>query len=70
MAFSQRHGSPYDRGSADAHYRRPFRPHYYTGATYATQRIDITDENSRDFKAYAAGYFGYIVDNALNPLEN
>lgn len=70
MAFSQRHGGPYDRGSADAYYRRPFRPHYYKGATYATHRIDITDENSRDYKAYSAGYFGYIVANPTESLEN
>ena len=27
--FDTRHGSAYDRGSADAWYGRPFRPHYF-----------------------------------------
>lgn len=27
--INKEHGSPYDRGSADAYYRRPIKPHYY-----------------------------------------
>ena len=32
MEHDKRHGGPYDRGSADAYYRRDFDPHYYEGA--------------------------------------
>jgi hypothetical protein len=32
MTMNKLHGSPYDRGSADAYYRRPINPHYYPGA--------------------------------------
>ncbi len=56
MKYSQRHGGPYDRGSADSYYRRGFDPHYYTGATYSTPRVDITDKESDEYKAYSAGY--------------
>ena len=27
--MNKEHGSPYDRGSADAYYRRPIKPHFY-----------------------------------------
>lgn len=37
-----RHGGPYDRGSADYYYGRPFNPHYFKGATYASEEIKIT----------------------------
>jgi hypothetical protein len=29
MTMNKLHGSPYDRGSADAYYRRPINPPYY-----------------------------------------
>lgn len=49
-----RHGGPYDRGSADAYYRRPYDPHYYAGDTHSSQRIvDLTQE---ELLEYAAGY--------------
>ena len=32
--MNKTHGSPYDRGSADAYYQRPRRPHHYMGATH------------------------------------
>lgn len=56
VGFDQRHGGPYDRGSADAYYGRPFRPHYFVGATYSSEEIIITDEFSKEFEAYCAGF--------------
>lgn len=32
--YDQRHGGPYDRGSADAWYGRDFDPHYWPQGTY------------------------------------
>ena len=55
MTHDQRHGGPYDRGSADAYYRRPFQPHYFEGDTAATPRIIIT-EDMPEYEAYRAGY--------------
>lgn len=54
--FDTRHGSAYDRGSADAWYGRPFRPHYFTGASFQSDEIVITDPTSAEYEAYAAGY--------------
>ena len=53
-AYSKRHGGPYDRGSADAWYGRPKRPHYFIGGTYETP--EITDLTPAERAAYLAGY--------------
>jgi len=52
----ERHGSPYDRGSADSWYGRPFEPHYYEGATYSSPRVDLDDMTQAEVKAYTLGY--------------
>ena len=54
--YDQRHGGPYDRGSADSYYGRPFRPHYFVGSTYSTTEVTISDMNPEDIAAYTAGY--------------
>lgn len=54
--YDTRHGSAYDRGSADAWYGREARPHYFTGATYQSDEVVITDETSAEYEAYMAGY--------------
>jgi len=50
-----RHGGAYDRGSADAWYGRPFRPHYFTGDTYMSQEI-LIEEGCPAYEAYKLGY--------------
>ena len=52
--ISLRHGSPYDRGSADSYYGRPKEPHYYEGATYDSKKI--TDLNTKELSEYNQGY--------------
>lgn len=45
-----RHGGPYDRGAADSYYRRPFRPHYYSGPTYNSDVItNLTEEEIAEY---------------------
>ena len=51
-----RHGGAYDRGSADAYYHRPAEPHYYTGATYQSTKIEEVDMSEEEIAAYMAGY--------------
>ena len=51
-----RHGGPYDRGHADAYYSRPFDPHYYTGNTHSSERVE--DITGTALEAYTAGYKG------------
>lgn len=56
MKYNTRHGGPYDRGSADAYYRRPFNPHYYVGDTGSSSLVEEKDMTEEDIKAYTAGY--------------
>ena len=51
-----RHGGAYDRGSADAYYHRPPEPHYWTGATYNSTKIEEVDMSEEEIAAYMAGY--------------
>jgi hypothetical protein len=51
-----RHGGAYDRGSADAYYHRPAEPHYFTGDTYSSTKIEKVDMSEEEISAYMAGY--------------
>ena len=51
------HGGPFDRGSADYYYHRPFDPHYYPEGTYHGERIDPTNGMTEEqVQEYAAGW--------------
>lgn len=54
--YDERHGGPYDRGSADAYYGRAYNPHYFTGDTYSSQEISMEDMTPEEITAYTAGY--------------
>lgn len=54
--YETRHGSPYDRGSADSHYGRAMIPHYYVGDSITTECIDTADMTEDEIEAYRAGY--------------
>jgi hypothetical protein len=52
--YDQRHGGPFDRGSADSYYHRPRDPHFYVGGTGTSERV--TELTSQEVQAYLAGY--------------
>jgi hypothetical protein len=54
--YDQRHGGAWDRGSADSYYGRAFKPHYFAGATYSSDKIEVVDPSSPEWEAYKAGY--------------
>lgn len=54
--YNERHGGPFDRGSADSYYGRGFQPHYYVGATYSTKRVEHFDMSPEEIEAYTAGW--------------
>lgn len=54
--YNDRHGGPFDRGSADSYYGRRYSPHYYTGSTYQSTRLEQVDMSEKEIAAYAAGY--------------
>jgi hypothetical protein len=54
--YDQRHGGPFDRGSADSYYGRGAKPHYYVGATQTTEIITEERMTAAEIQAYYAGY--------------
>ena len=54
--INKRHGGPWDRGSADSYYRRGFDPHYYTGNSYSTDRIEASLMTEEEIAEYKTGY--------------
>ena len=54
--YDQRHGGPFDRGGADYYYGRKFEPHYYTGATYSSDKVEIKEMSAEEIAAYTRGY--------------
>jgi hypothetical protein len=51
-----RHGSPQDRGSADAYYGRAYSPHYYVGASMQSERVEKDNMTVGEIAAYKYGY--------------
>jgi hypothetical protein len=51
-----RHGGPYDRGSADSYYGRGTNPHYFVGGTHQTDKIEEKDMTQSEIDAYYAGF--------------
>jgi hypothetical protein len=56
MMYDQRHGGPYDRGSADKWYGREFNPHYFVGDTYDSDKVELKDMTIEQIVAYTVGY--------------
>jgi hypothetical protein len=56
MYYNERHGGPYDRGSADSYYGREFNPHYFVGDSYNSAKIDLAQMTAEEITAYTAGY--------------
>jgi len=56
MNIDKRHGGAYDRGSADSYYHRPFRPHFFSDATYESQEIEERFMTKQQIAEYAAGF--------------
>lgn len=56
IAVDKRHGGPYDRGSADAYYRRGKNPHYYVGDSYASELVTEENMTQEELEDYELGY--------------
>lgn len=54
--YDERHGGPYDRGTADSYYGRDYWPHYFVGDTYKSLRVDMEQMTAAELAAYTAGY--------------
>ena len=51
-----KHGGPFDRGSADSYYGRSKDPHYYPNGTYNEPRIVEFDMTQDEIDAYHKGF--------------
>ena len=56
MSYSERNGSPYDRGGADSYYGRPAVPHYWPAGTNKGYMVPESDMTEAEVEAYYAGY--------------
>lgn len=56
MKYDDRHGGPYDRGSADSYYGRQPEPHYYLGGTGNSPKVEEYQMDDQEIAAYWAGY--------------
>jgi len=54
--FDTKHGTPFDRGSADSWYSRPFNPHYGGVGGDSGSRVELANMTVDDIGAYTAGY--------------
>ena len=54
--YNERHGGPYDRGSADAYYDRPREPHFFTHDSYNSPLVPEHKMTYSEIEAYNAGY--------------
>jgi hypothetical protein len=54
--YDERHGGPYDRGTADSYYDRDYWPHYFVGDTHNSRRVDMAQMSPAEITAYTAGY--------------
>jgi len=58
--IDKRHGSPYDRGSADSYYQRGRSPHYYCYEQGKEGRVtDLTKEQIAEY------HLGYDENEAI-----
>ena len=54
--MDKRHGSPYDRGDADAYYSRIRKPHYYKGIPGKSDYVSVHYMTDVDISEYDLGY--------------
>jgi len=54
--YDERHGGPYDRGSADSYYGRPGKPHYFVSGTGMGERVEVDQMTQEEIAAYWAGF--------------
>ena len=54
--YIQKHGNPFDRGSADSYYHRPAKPHYWPQGTGHGKMVEEKDMTPDEIADYMAGY--------------
>ncbi len=68
MICDERHGGPYDRGTADSYYGRGYNPHYFVGDSYNSPRIEMAQMSADEIIAYTAGFKDNELANNFKDL--
>ena len=68
MYFDERHGGPYDRGTADSYYGRDYNPHYFVGDSYNSPRVELAQMSAHEIIAYTAGFKDNELANNFKDL--
>ena len=68
MICDERHGGPYDRGTADSYYGRGYNPHYFVGDSYNSPRVDLAQMTAHEIVAYTAGFRDNELANNFKDL--
>jgi hypothetical protein len=68
MICDERHGGPYDRGTADSYYGRDYNPHYFVGDSYNSPRVELAQMSADEIIAYTAGYKDNELANNFKDL--
>jgi hypothetical protein len=68
MICDERHGGPYDRGTADSYYQRDYNPHYFVGDSYNSPRVEMAQMTADEIIAYTAGYKDNELANNFKDL--
>lgn len=68
MICDERHGGPYDRGTADSYYGRGYNPHYFVGDSYNSPRIEMAQMTAHEIVAYTAGFRDNELANNFKDL--
>jgi hypothetical protein len=68
MICDERHGGPYDRGTADSYYQRDYNPHYFVGDSYNSPRIEMAQMTADEIIAYTAGFKDNELANNFKDL--
>lgn len=59
--YDKRHGGPYDRGEADAWYRRPCVPHYFKEDTYSSELVELDRMTPEEIEEYRVGWMNGML---------
>ena len=68
MICDERHGGPFDRGTADSYYGRGYNPHYFVGDSYNSPRIEMAQMSADEIIAYTVGFKDNELANNFKDL--
>ena len=68
MYYDERHGGPYDRGTADSYYGRDYNPHYFVGDSYNSPLVKLAQMSAHEIVAYTAGFRDNELANNFKDL--